>query len=135
MLMALMFLIIVKKSRTFSGVPCSANKQVCRSWGGAQPGSQPRLANRNIPCRRCHDQFINGGWSGGRNDPLFSMDLNPFLSRSLNFSMSSIFFREFSEIHKILVFWVPWLLLGNWLWIGHQVVRKLYCIKFVLHKY
>jgi len=35
---------------------------VCRSWEGAQPGSQPKLASGNIPYHRRHAQFINGAW-------------------------------------------------------------------------
>jgi len=31
---------------------------VCRSWEGAQPGSEPKLANGNIPYHRCHAQFM-----------------------------------------------------------------------------
>jgi len=37
MLITLMILVVVKKSRTFSSLPYSANEQVCRSWEGAQP--------------------------------------------------------------------------------------------------
>ena len=35
---------MAKKSRTFFSFPCSADEQVGRSWEGAQPGSQPKLA-------------------------------------------------------------------------------------------
>jgi len=40
-LIMLMFLVIVEKSRTFSSLPYSAKEQVDRSWEGAQPGSWP----------------------------------------------------------------------------------------------
>jgi len=40
---------------------------VCRSWGGAQLGSQPQPASGNIPHRRHRAQFRNGGWLGGKN--------------------------------------------------------------------
>jgi len=58
MLITLMFLVAAEKSRTFSSLTYSANEQVCRSWEGAQPGSQPRLANGNI--HRHHALFIRG---------------------------------------------------------------------------
>jgi len=63
----LMFLAVAKKSKTFFSFPCLANKQVCRSWEGAQPGSQPKLADGNIPYHGRHAQFMNGGWLKGRN--------------------------------------------------------------------
>jgi len=78
------------KSRTFSSLSCSAKEQVCRSWEGAQPGSEPKLADGNIPYHRHHAQFINGGWPRGRNI-LFSMNSNPLLSGTSNFS-SAVFF-------------------------------------------
>ena len=56
-----MFLLVAGKSRDFSGLLCSANEQVCRSWEGAQPGSQPKLASGNTPYHRHCAQFINGG--------------------------------------------------------------------------
>ena len=47
MLITLMFSVVAVKSRTFSSLSYSANEQVCRSWEGAQPGSQTKLANGN----------------------------------------------------------------------------------------
>jgi len=41
MLITLMFSVAAVKSRTFSSFSYSANEQLCRSWEGAQPGSQP----------------------------------------------------------------------------------------------
>jgi len=41
------------------------NDQLCRSWEGAQPGSQPKLANGHIPYHRRHAQFMNRSWPGG----------------------------------------------------------------------
>jgi len=70
MLITLTVLVVAKKSRTFSSLPCSAAEQVSRSWEGAQPGSQPKLANGNIPYHGHHAQFINGSWLRGRK--LFS---------------------------------------------------------------
>ena len=37
MLITVMFSVVAKKSSAFSSLPCSANEQVCRNWGGAQP--------------------------------------------------------------------------------------------------
>jgi len=66
MLVTPMFSVVAMKSRTFSSVPCSAPEQACGSWEGAQPGSQPRLAEGDVPHQGCHDQFISGGWPGGQ---------------------------------------------------------------------
>jgi len=64
MLITLMFLVVAKKSRTFSSLSYSAHEQVCRSWEGAQPGREPKLANGNTPYCRRYAQFVNGGWLG-----------------------------------------------------------------------
>jgi len=57
------------------------------------------------------------GLTGGRNLlSLVSISLNPPLSWKVEL------FCEFSEIRN---FQVPQLLLGDWLRIGHQVVRKI----------
>jgi len=91
MLITPMFSVVAEKSGTFSSLPYSADEQVCRSWEGAQPGSQPNIATGNIPYHRHHVQFMNGVWLEGRN---------PFLvllfSRSSNllFSQSSVFFMK-----------------------------------------
>jgi len=84
-----MFSVVAVKSRTSSSLPCSANAQVCRSWEGAQPDSQPRLASGNIPYHGRHAQFMNGGWPGGRKRLAFQFsgsfetslgqELKPFL--------------------------------------------------------
>ena len=66
-----MFLVVAKKSWSFFSFSCSGNKQVCRSWEGAQPGSQPKLASGNISYHGHHAQFINGSWPGGQESPLF----------------------------------------------------------------
>jgi len=67
MLVTLTFAVVAMKSRTFSYFSHAAAEQVCRSWEGAEPGSQRKVASRNIPCHRRHAQFMNGGWPGGRN--------------------------------------------------------------------
>jgi len=66
MFITLMFSVDTMKSRTFSSLPYSAEEQVCRSWEGTKPGSQPKLASGNVPYHRCHAQFKNGGWLKGR---------------------------------------------------------------------
>jgi len=84
MLITLMFSVLSRKSRTFFSFPCLAKEQVCRSWEGAQPGSQPKLASGNIPYCRHHAQYTNGGWLGVRN---WSMSWTFFMS--LTFFVSS----------------------------------------------
>jgi len=101
MLITLMVSAVARKSRTFSSLPCSATEQVCRSWEGAQPGSQLKVPNGNITCHRHHAHFINGGWTGGR-DLLFasSMSLNPLVFKSSNFSGNLVFFGSFVKCPK-----------------------------------
>jgi len=77
MLIALIVLVVAKKSRNFW--PCSANEQVCRTWEGAQPRSQPKLASGNIPYCRCHVHLMNEGWPGGKN-PFFPFLFHEFES-------------------------------------------------------
>jgi len=90
MLITLMFLAVAKRSRTFFfSFPYSGNKQVCRNWEGAQPGSEPKLAKGNIPYHGCHAQFMNGDWPGGRN--LFS-------------GSSTLLFHEFELFHEFGLF-------------------------------
>jgi len=55
------------------------------------------------------------GWEAGIF--LFSMSLNGLIQE---FGL----FWEFCEIRKMRDFWVPQLLFGDWLQIGHWVVRK-----------
>jgi len=61
-----MFSVVAMKSRTFSSLPYSADEQLCRSWEGAEPGSQSKLASGNILHHGCHAQFMNEGWPGSR---------------------------------------------------------------------
>jgi len=107
----LMFLVVAKKSRTFSGFPYSGNEQVCRSWEGSSPGSEPKLANGNIPSHRHHAQHINGCWQAGRK-----------------------LFCEF-ELHEICEFCVfRNCCSGTGSTIGCQVVRKIVlCISCFVH--
>jgi len=62
------------KSRTFFSFPNSANEQVYKSWEGAQPDSEPKLANGNTPYHRCYIQYVNAGWPGGRNFSMSSVN-------------------------------------------------------------
>jgi len=69
--------VVAVKSRAFSSFSCSANEQVCRSQDGAQTGSQPRLANGNIPYHIYHAAHsINGGWLGGGSHQLFLVSMS-----------------------------------------------------------
>ena len=122
-----MFSVVAMKSRTFSSLPCSAPEQAYRSWEGAQPGSQPRLAEGDVPHQGCHDQFISGVWLGVGQESFpfsFSVSLNPLWCRSLNLSGSLVFFWEFCEICDAQEFQVPWLLLRDWLQTGCWAVRR-----------
>jgi len=94
-----MCLVVAKKSRTFLSLPCSANGQVCRSWEGARPGSEPPLANGNIPYHGCHAQFRNGGWPRGRRESavLFSLSSNALLAGSSSFSGGLVFSGSFAN--------------------------------------
>jgi len=69
MLVALTFSVVAVKSRAFSSLPCSADGQVCRGWGGTAR-QRPKLGNGNVPYHGPCAPFRNGGWMGGR-DPLF----------------------------------------------------------------
>jgi len=66
MSVALTVLVVTKKSRAISSLPGSAVEQVGGSREGAEPGRQPKLANRNIPYHGQHAQLMNGGWPGGQ---------------------------------------------------------------------
>jgi len=59
-----MFLIVREKSRTCL-FPMFGYEQVYKGWEGAQPGSQPKLANGNFPHQRPYAQYINGVWPRG----------------------------------------------------------------------
>jgi len=101
MLITLVFLVVAMKSRTFSSFPYSANEQVCRSWEGTEPGSQPKLARGNIPYHRHHAQFTNGGWPQGQEFFfLVSLSLNLLFHGSLKFYGSSVFFGCFVNFVK-----------------------------------
>jgi len=55
--------------------------------GGSLARQIAKLANAIFPYHRCYAEFMNGGWPGDRKlfALLFSMSLDPLLSRSLNF--------------------------------------------------
>jgi len=73
MLVTLIFSVVAMKSSTFSSFSYAANDKVCRSWEGAQPGRQRKLANGNIPYHGRHAQFVNGALARGQESavPLF----------------------------------------------------------------
>jgi len=108
MLITPIFLVVTKKSRTSSSLPVVL-QLTSRCAGAGRERSQPMLASGNIPYHRKHAQVMIGGWLGNRNS----------FSRSLNFPVSLVFF---SGVPQNL--WVPRSLLRDWLWIGHQAVRK-----------
>jgi len=78
---------VAMKSNIFSSFSYSADEQGCRSWEGAQPGRQLKLASGNTPYHRRHAQFMNSGWPGSKN---------PFL-------LSSVF-HEFKLFHEFGLF-------------------------------
>jgi len=53
------------------------------------------------------------------------MNSDPLLSRSLNFSRSLRFLRSVVNFSKLGKFGVLQLLLRDWLWISHWMVRKI----------
>jgi len=40
--------------------------------GGSTPRQTAKMTNGNIPYHRCHAQFVNGDWPGGRRLLFFS---------------------------------------------------------------
>jgi len=112
-----MYSVVAMKSRTFASLPYSANEQVCRSWEGAQPGSQPRLASGNIPYHRYHAQFMNGGRPSDRKLSALHifMSSNPLVQQ----------FKLFWEFHKIHDFRALRSLLRDWQRIACQVAIKI----------
>jgi len=122
-----MFSVVAMKCRTFPSLPCSADEQVCRSWEGAEPGSQPKLASRNISYHGHHARFMNGGWIGGRKSFFFSP---PFPQIFCEFGLF-LEVHKIREIHKFLDHCS-----GIDYAIGHQAVTKkvvLYCVSSDLH--
>jgi len=120
-----MVLVIAMKLRATSSFPCSAKERVCRSWEGAQPGSSPKLDNRNVPYHRHRAQFMNGGWPGillFLGVPLFSR------SSTLFFSISSNFFGRLMKSLSSTI--AVWGLAANRS-LGSE--KELYCVLLVLH--
>jgi len=71
-----MVLVVAKKSTTFSSFSYTANESVCRSWEGAQPGSEPKLAKGNIPWMSC--PVYAWGLAGGQETSFFQEFNSPF---------------------------------------------------------
>jgi len=63
MLITLMFSVVAEKSRNFFSFSYLVAERVCRSTAR----QTAKLPNGNIPYYKCHAQFINRGWLGGRN--------------------------------------------------------------------
>jgi len=131
-----MVLVVAKKWRTCSSLPRSANEQACGSWEGAQTDRQTaELASGNIPSHGPR-AACEGGVALSLF-PAFKSSLAWEFKSSLAWEFKSSLVREFElyrefglfqEFRKIRARRVPRSLLGDWQRIGHQAVRKLYCI-------
>jgi len=64
---------------------------------------------------------------------LFSMSSNPLLSRTSNFSMSSVLFLGVPQNLPNLQVAGSTIAAQGWTVNHHQVVSKLHCIEFILH--
>jgi len=96
-LIRVVVLVVPKKSRTFSSLPCSADEQVCQSWEGAEPDSETKLANGKSLYQRCHAQVVKAGFAGGR-DPVFFQILLSLSCGGSNFSGRLVIFPEFGKL-------------------------------------
>jgi len=126
MLIAMMFLVVAMKSRTFSSFPYLDHGQVDRSWEGAQPDREP-----SWPIEIFHTiditLHLRMGVGMGAGIPfffslslfLFSRKLNNLMSVSSNFSRSLVFFVSFP---KFAMSMSSRLQLRDWLWIRRQVI-------------
>jgi len=90
-----MFPVVAKKSRTSFCFPCSAGEQECKSWEGAQPGSQPKTANGNIPYHICYAQFMKGGLVRGLEALSLFREFESLLSQEFKLLGEFSLFREF----------------------------------------
>jgi len=123
MLITLMFSVVAMTSKTFSTFSYSANEQVCRSWEGAQPASQPSWPVEML----CTTDIILSlqmgvGWGGCRN-----LSFSHFHEFESSVVQEFGLFGKFCKICKIHEFQVLQSLLRDWLQICHQAVRQLYC--------
>jgi len=132
---------VAKKSRAFSSLPYSADKKVCRSWEGAEPGSQPKLASGNIPYHGCHALVYKGELARGQ--PVFvykgGVDWvgNP---RFHGFKFSLVWefrlllevslFQEFHEIHPQFL---RSMIAAKELAVNQSLGGEKNCMYFVLH--
>ena len=102
-----MVLVVAKKSRTFSSLPCSANERVCRNGGST--ARQPAQAGRwtySIPQTSC--SAYERGLARGRN----TFFLNSFFHECKSSLVQE--FELFQEFGLFLsVSWVMWNL---WVW-------------------
>jgi len=72
---------------------------VCRSWEGAEPDNEAKLANGNILYHRCHAQLVKADFAGGRNPFLKTQILLSLSCGGLNFSGRLVFFPEFGKLY------------------------------------
>ena len=121
MLIALLVLVVAKKSRTFFSFPCLANEQGCRSWEGAQPDTESQAGRWKYPILWTSCSVYKWGLAGegGQESSLF-----PWVQ-----SLS----RVWQVLHNLWVWrnlWapgnpqIPQSLLRHWLRISRWAVRK-----------
>jgi len=101
---------------------------MCRSWEGAQPDNQTRLADGNIPYHRHYAQFMNGGWPAGQEY---------FFPYFHKFESSLLWeFDLFWEFSLSLEFGIPRSLLqgltANWSSGGEKIVLYVVCLTYSL---
>jgi len=100
MLITLIFLVVAMKSRTFSSFSCSANEQVCWSWGErSQTGSQAGQWKYSIP-QASRSAYEWGLAVGQKSFFLASVGSNPLLFGSSNFSRSLVCFTSLAKFTK-----------------------------------
>ena len=93
---------------------------MCRSWEGAQPGSQPKLAHRNIPYHWSQARFKNAQYINGSQEFFLWVWQVPWAQHALQKPR------------------VPCLLLGDWLCnqlSGNDkncTMYHLFCILFII---
>ena len=131
MLIALMFLVVAMKSRTF--FPISHIQLTSRCAGAGREQSQTeRQAGQwkySIPWMSCSVYE----WALARGQEAFcSSCFHEFESsvvQEFKLLWEFIFFVCYAKFSKMCEFGVLRSLLGDWLWIGHWVVRKIVLCK------
>ena len=128
-----MFLVVAMKSRSFSSFSYFADEQGCRSWEGAQPGREPKLASGNIPCHGHHAQFRNGGWLGGREFSalLVFREFKSFLVQECELFWEFTLFQDLCKFCKGCEFLITARgLTANWPSSGDKIVLCIVCFTY-----